>query len=174
MAEMFDRMDCVGKAVLGLTTQCAQCHSHKFDPLTQDEYYGMFAFLNTAYEAQSWVYTPEQERQIAEIQAGIRAAEEKLRAARPQWTQELAAWEEALLKQQPVWEPLAATELGTVSGLNHPTQEADLSLLMKGHPSSDVFMIAAPVLEGVTGLRLEALRHRDLPHNGPGRSKLGT
>src|SRR6185436_2546252 len=71
MVEMFDRMDCLGKAVLGLTTQCAQCHSHKFDPLAQHEYYGMFAFLNTSYEAQSWVYTPEQEQKIAEIKSGI-------------------------------------------------------------------------------------------------------
>ena len=174
MVEMFDRMDCLGKAVLGLTTQCAQCHSHKFDPLTQDEYYGMFAFLNTSYEARSWVYTPEQQRQIGEIAAGIRQAEEKLRAARPQWKEELAAWEQAMLAKQAAWEPLVATELGTISGLNHPTQEADQSLLMLGHPSSDVFMISAPALEGVTGLRLEALNHRELPHNGPGRSRLGT
>ncbi|HMC12693.1 MAG TPA: DUF1553 domain-containing protein, partial [Pirellulaceae bacterium] len=76
--------------------------------------------------------------------------------------------------QQAAWEPLIATELGTISGLNHPTQEADQSLLMKGHVSSDVFMISAPVLDGVTGVRLEALNHRDLPHNGPGRSRLGT
>ena len=94
MVEMFDRMDCLGKAVLGLTTQCAQCHSHKFDPLTQDEYYGLFAFLNNSYEAQSWVYTPEQQRQIAEIHGRIRDAEERLRSARPQWEQELAAWEQ--------------------------------------------------------------------------------
>jgi len=174
MVEMFDRMDCLGKAVLGLTTQCAQCHSHKFDPLTQDEYYGMFAFLNTAYEALSWVYTADQERQIVEIQRGIHDAEERLRAARPQWAQELAAWEQALVQKQAAWEPLVATELGTISGLNHPTQEPDRSLLMEGHPSSDVFMISAPALDGVTGLRLEALNHRNLPHNGPGRSRLGT
>lgn len=174
MVEMFDRVDCLGKAVLGLTTQCAQCHSHKFDPLTHDEYYGMFAFLNTSYEAQSWVYTPEQERQIAEIQGGVHEVEERLRTARPQWAEELAAWQQALIEKQPAWEPLIATELGTISGLNHPTQEADQSLLMKGHPSSDVFMIAMPALDGVTGLRLEALNHRDLPHNGPGRSHLGT
>jgi hypothetical protein len=174
MVEMFDRMDCLGKAVLGLSTQCAQCHSHKFDPLTQDEYYGMFAFLNTSYEAQSWVYTPEQEQQKAEIEAGIRAAEDRLRNGRPQWAQELAAWEQSLVEKTAGWEPLVATLLETVSGLNHPTQEADLSILMKGHVSSDVFMISVPVLEGVTGLRLEALNHRDLPFNGPGRSRLGT
>jgi hypothetical protein len=174
MVEMFDRVDCLGKAVLGLTTQCAQCHSHKFDPLTHDEYYGLFAFLNTSYEAQSWVYTPDEQRQIAEIQKGIRAAEDRLRSARPQWADELAAWQRPIAERQAAWQPLLATELGTNSGLNHPTQEADHSILMEGHPSNDVFVIAAPALDGVTGLRLEALNHRDLPHNGPGRSRLGT
>lgn len=173
MVEMFDRMDCLGKAVLGLTTQCAQCHTHKFDPLTQDEYYGMFAFLNNTYEAQSWVYSPEQQQQIAGIHSRIRDAEQRLKVLRPQWEQELAAWERGFA-QQTTWEPLIATELGSISGLNHPTQESDQSILMKGHTSADVFLIAAPALSGVSGLRLEALNHRDLPHNGPGRSRLGT
>ena len=176
MVEMFDRVDCLGKAVLGLSTQCAQCHTHKFDPLSHDEYYGLFAFLNNTYEAQSWVYTPEQQQAIARVRQRIKDAEERLRAARPQWQGELAAWEGSLAKQQQelAWEPLIATELGTISGLNHPTQEADRSLLMKGHTSNDVFMISAPILNGVTGLRLEALNHLDLPHTGPGRSRLGT
>lgn len=174
MVEMFDRMDCVGKAVLGLSTQCAQCHTHKFDPITQTEYYGMFAFLNTAYEAQSWVYTPDQEKQIADIHRRIGEAEDRLRATRPQWNEEFTAWQKAVLEKQPAWEPLIATLLETISGLNHPTQEADHSILMKGHVSNDIFMISSPNLDGVTGLRIEALNHRDLPHNGPGRSRLGT
>ena len=52
MEAMFDRMDAIGKSVLGLTIQCAQCHNHKFDPLTQEEYYRLFAFLNNDHEAQ--------------------------------------------------------------------------------------------------------------------------
>lgn len=174
MVEMFDRMDCVGKAVLGLSTQCAQCHSHKFDPLTHDEYYGLFAFLNNSYEAQSWVYTPEQLQKIKEIQNGIHAVEDKLKAARPEWAKELAAWEQSLQQQPIKWDHLIATELGTISGLNHPTQQADHSLLMIGHGSADVFMISAPDLNGATGVRLEALPSRDLPHNGPGRNRVGT
>ncbi len=75
MVEMFDRMDCIGKAVLGLSTQCAQCHTHKFDPIAHSEYYGMFAFLNNSFEAQSWVYTQEQIQQIADIRQQIRQAE---------------------------------------------------------------------------------------------------
>lgn len=173
MVEMFDRMDCLGKAVLGLTTQCAQCHSHKFDPLTQDEYYGMFAFLNNSYEAQSWVYTPEQLRALADLRARIAAVEERIRAARPQWAEELAAWEQERARQRVAWEPLVFVEMNSVSGLNHPTQEADRSVLMIGHPSDDVYLIAEPDLTGVTGLQLEALTHGDLPHNGPGRGRDG-
>lgn len=79
MVEMFDRMDCIGKAVLGITTQCAQCHTHKFDPLTHTEYYGLFAFLNDSYEAQSWVYSPEQQQQLAAIETGTSALRERIR-----------------------------------------------------------------------------------------------
>jgi hypothetical protein len=174
MAEIIDRVDCVGKAIMGLTTQCAQCHTHKFDPLTHDEYYGLFAFLNNTYEAQSWVYTPEQQRRISEISGRIHDAEQRLKTSRPRWEQELSAWERKTLQEQPAWEPLIATKMETISGLNHPTQEADKSFLMKGHVSADVFIVASPKLDGVTGLRLEALNHRDLPFNGPGRSKVGT
>jgi hypothetical protein len=174
MVEMFDRIDCVGKAVLGLTTQCAQCHTHKFDPLTQDEYYGMFAFLNNSYEAQSWVYTPPQLQQISEIQNKVQSLEERIRTDRPTWTTELAAWAAELQSKQVKWQPLDAVELGTISGLNHPVQLSDKSLLMTGHSSADVFMITAPALHGITGFRLEALTHRDLPHSGPGRNRIGT
>ena len=174
MVEMFDRMDCLGKAVLGLTTQCAQCHSHKFDPLTQREYYGMFAFLNNTYEAQSWVYAPEQLKRIETVRQQILKLEDRVRAERPKWRAELAVWAADLAAKQVKWTPLEAIELGSVSGLNHPTQEADKSLLMKGHGSDEVFVVATPTLKGVTGLRLEALTHRDLPHSGPGRSRLGT
>ncbi len=174
MVEMFDRIDCIGKAVLGLSTQCAQCHTHKFDPITQDEYYGMFAFLNNSYEAQSWVYTEDQLQQIADIQRKISAAEDRIRSERPDWEAEMNSWAAELKSKQITWQALDAIELGSISGLNHPTQEADKSLLMKGHSSADVFLIATPALKGVTGLQLETLPHRDLPHNGPGRSHNGT
>ncbi len=173
MVEMFDRMDCLGKAVLGLTTQCAQCHSHKFDPLTQDEYYGMFACLNNTHEAQSWVFTAEQQEQVKRIRDSVQAVEDRLRSERPNWQTELTAWE-ATVQQPVIWTPLEATEMGSISGLNHPTQESDQSFLMRGHPSADVFMIGSPELKGVTGLRLEALTHGDLPFGGPGRSGTGT
>ena len=174
MVEMFDRLDCIGKAVLGLTTQCAQCHSHKFDPLTHDEYFGMFAFLNNSYEAQSWVYTSEQQAQIDQLLQQMAAIEQRIRVERPHWQQEMTVWAEQLTAQQPDWQPIAFHDMNSVSGLNHPTQETDLSLLMLGHSSDDVYFIGRPELQAATGLRLELLNHGDLPFRGPGRSSLGT
>lgn len=46
-----DRVKTFGEAVLGLTMACAQCHDHKFDPITQRDYYSLFAYFNTGSEA---------------------------------------------------------------------------------------------------------------------------
>lgn len=173
MVEMFDRLDCIGKSVLGLTTQCAQCHSHKFDPLTQEEYYGLFAFLNNTYEAQSSVYNAEQQTQIERLQAQIQDAENGIRNQRPQWQSELATWSAQVKAAQVDWQSIAFHDLNSVSGLNHPVQQSDHTILMLGHSSDDVYFIGVPDLQGVTGLRLEVLTHSDLPFRGPGRNSLG-
>src|SRR6478672_5089172 len=83
MEAMYDRMDAIGKGILGLTIQCAQCHSHKYDPLTQSEYYQMFAFLNNCHEAQITVYTPQQQEEWKKTEAVIDEIENRLRAANP-------------------------------------------------------------------------------------------
>ena len=75
---MFDRMDAVGKGVLGFTVQCAQCHTHKFDPIKHDEYYQMFAYLDDTYEATSRIYSPEKLEVIERIQQGNRRAREQI------------------------------------------------------------------------------------------------
>src|SRR2546429_876337 len=93
MDAMFDRMDAIGKGVLGLTIQCAQCHNHKFDPLTQNEYYRLFAFLNNCHEANVAVYTPEEQQRRADLFRQIHAIEDELRRQHPDWPERMAAWE---------------------------------------------------------------------------------
>ena len=45
-----DKVDTVSTVFMGLTVKCAQCHDHKYDPITQREYYQLFAFFNTSSE----------------------------------------------------------------------------------------------------------------------------
>src|SRR5207237_7205239 len=47
---IIDRVNTTGAAFLGLTIGCAQCHDHKFDPISQREYYQLFAFFNNTEE----------------------------------------------------------------------------------------------------------------------------
>ena len=46
-----DRTNTLGTAMLGLTVECARCHDHKFDPISQKDYYSLFAFFNNVDEA---------------------------------------------------------------------------------------------------------------------------
>ena len=176
MEGLFDRMDAIGKSVLGITIQCAQCHTHKFDPITHDEYYGLMAFINNDYEATTWVYHDEQLKQIGDIQTTTASLEAKLKKDHPDWQQKLAAWEAEAKKAEQPWEPLAPTEMEWVGGLAHPDRLPDNSVLTLGfRPSEgDLWVTADSKLADATGLRLEALTHGDLPFNGPGRSDKGT
>ncbi|MEX2169445.1 MAG: PSD1 and planctomycete cytochrome C domain-containing protein [Pirellulales bacterium] len=74
-----DRVNTTGTVWLGLTIGCAQCHTHKFDPISQHEYYRLFAFFNTCEDANGrpptlHVTTPEQQTKLDELDARIVAA----------------------------------------------------------------------------------------------------
>ena len=104
MEANFDRMRMIGIRMLGLTMQCAQCHNHKFDPLKQEEYYRMMAFINQTHEANIAVYTPGDEMKRTEIVRRTREIEGTLK----RHTAELAAaawprWEESAKENQPAW-----------------------------------------------------------------------
>jgi mono/diheme cytochrome c family protein len=176
MEAMFDRMDCIGKSILGLTIQCAQCHSHKFDPLAQEEYYKLFAFLNDAYEARMWVYSPEQLKTIQGIQRESAELEATLKKDHPGWEERLKAWENEAKKEEIAWEVLDPTDFGEAGGIIHPDKLKDGSILTLGfRPTSiDFYAVASTKLAGMTGLRIEALTHGDLPFGGPGRNDKGT
>ncbi len=103
MEAMFDRMDAVGKSMLGLTIQCCQCHNHKYDPIAQEEYYKLFAFLNDTHEANVAVYPPDQLMQRSELLRQIAQIEADLQHGSPDWQERMAAWEETVKGDQPKW-----------------------------------------------------------------------
>jgi mono/diheme cytochrome c family protein len=88
-----DRVNTVGTVFLGLTVGCCQCHDHKFDPISQREYYQLFAFLNNQDEPTLELATPEQLKQRKETQDRIAALEKRLKALDATTAEALAKWE---------------------------------------------------------------------------------
>ncbi len=110
MEAMFDRMEAIGKGMLGLTIQCAQCHSHKFDPFTHEDYYRMFAFLNNSHESNMAAYTADELKQRAGIFRQIREIESELQHQTPDWQERMGRWEETVAGNQPEWTIIQSAE----------------------------------------------------------------
>jgi len=174
MDAMFDRMDAVGKTFLGLTIQCAQCHTHKYDPITQEEYYRLFAFLNNDHEAQRVVYAPDEQQQTAHLRQMMADIEAGIKTRTPDWRERMAAWEDSVKSGQPEWVPLQLENAGD-NGQRY-IDMGDQSILAQGYaPTKYTTSLRGTTdVKGITGFRLELLNDPNLPCNGPGRSFMGT
>jgi hypothetical protein len=176
MEAMFDRMDAIGKSILGLTIQCAQCHNHKFDPLTQAEYYKMFAFLNNDHEANIAVYTPEEQMRRADIFRQIHAIENELRHRHPDWRQRMHAWEDTVKSNQPKWTVVRPEVDEESTGGEKFLPHADGSFLAQGYaPTKHTVRMKVKIdVQNIAAFQLELLNDANLPLGGPGRSIYGT
>ena len=176
MEAMFDRMDAIGKSVLGLTIQCAQCHNHKYDPLTQEDYYRMFAFLNDAHEANLAVYTPDEQARRADLFREIGDIESELQSRTPDWAARMAAWEASVVGNQPTWTVIRPTALEESTGGQRYLPQEDGSFVCLGYaPTKHKVKLTARVdMPSIGAIRLELLNDPNLPLGGPGRSLWGT
>jgi len=175
MEAMFDRMDCIGKGVLGLTIQCCQCHNHKYDPVTQEDYYRMFAFLNNAHEANVVVYTPAEQMKRAEIFRKVGEIEAEIQHRNPDWRERLAAWEKQAGAKQPDWIVVRPEVDYESSGGEKYALMKDGSFLAQGYaPTKHTLNMSVQTdIPGITAFRLELLNDPNLPCGGPGRSIAG-
>ncbi len=140
MEAMFDRMDAIGKSVLGLTIQCAQCHSHKFDPLTQEEYYRMFAFLNNDHESQPVVYSAEEMVTIDRLRARMQSIEEDLKHKYADWQGRMARWEEETTAAEVKWQVLVPETAVEPGGGAKIQVFKDHSMLCNGYAPDEVLV----------------------------------
>ncbi|MFO1497325.1 MAG: PSD1 and planctomycete cytochrome C domain-containing protein [Verrucomicrobiota bacterium] len=177
--EYLDRDDIVTQTMATLassTVNCARCHDHKFDPITQEDYYALQAVFagigrgDVAYDSDPRL--DRERRRWKRLLAAVENQEPEVLLA-PENESEVRAWE-ALRAQEARWEVLRPVTYTTSSAAELRLLE-DSSLLAEGpRPETDTYSITAnSSLSQITAVRLEVLSDPALPKNGPGRQDNG-
>ena len=184
---VFDRTDTTATVWMGLTAGCAKCHDHKFDPVSQREYYQLAAFFNTVDEvgldgsqgnAEPKVLAPDPDQrallhelrtELAPLDALLDDANGEAAAAQAAWQKE---WDRRLGER---WRPLVPVSLESTAGARMTVLD-DGSVEVSGdNPTTDVYVIEAETdLDRIGALRLEALLDRSDPSLGIGRAEDGS
>ena len=173
-----DRADTTSTVWMGLTVGCAQCHDHKYDPITQKEFYQLYAYFNNITERAMdgnrkdsppvvKLPTPEQEAELAAFDAQIAELDAQTKAPIPEIDATQIAWE----NRMPHWTTLKPTSLYSKGGATLEVLE-DNSILASGpNPEQEIYEVIAELPPGKwSAIRLEGLTHESLPKSGVGRS----
>ena len=119
-----DRTNTFGKAFLGMTMECARCHDHKYDPISQKDYYQLYAFFNSTNDIGHAVYGPDQtpgpalllatkaeEQEIDRLKAEIQQIEDKRAARRTEAMSSYEAWATESLQAKELEEGIEAARV---------------------------------------------------------------
>ncbi|NBV80084.1 MAG: DUF1549 domain-containing protein, partial [Verrucomicrobia bacterium] len=179
---VIDRVETTGSTWMALTLNCCRCHDHKYDPISQKEFYQFFSYFNSNDESGVLgefggaaatrkggntppthpFATPEAKQRLAELEKAIGEAEQAVKAAAKEAPSAQSAWEQKLRQgftgKAVAWKPLAGTQALSEGGATLK-QQADGSWLASGkNPTKDVYVVTAPAPAGeLTGFLLEVL-----------------
>jgi hypothetical protein len=173
---VMDRVVTTGAVWLGMTVGCARCHDHKYDPLSQTEFYQMLAYFNqvpekgnSGFDPRATIASPLAAKQNQTLESEIASLRAEL--AKPQDVAgDLEQWAQTLRNEKTQWHVLKPDSFKS-SGESTLTLLDDHSVLASEvNPAKDTYEITATtMLQNITSIRLECLTHESLPGGGPGR-----
>ncbi|MBC8325040.1 MAG: PSD1 domain-containing protein [Verrucomicrobia subdivision 3 bacterium] len=173
---VIDRVTTSAQVWLGMSFLCARCHDHKFDPISQKEFYQFTAFFNQVPERGMRGFTPNVKVPAAsnkQLIAELTAAEQKLMTLEKPIATAQHQWEKTIAtqRQKPMWATHKPSKTTGGKGTSF-TPMPDGSTLVGGKsPASETYTLRLHTKQtGLTAIRLECLTHPSLPHNGAGRA----
>lgn len=170
-----DRVNTTMAVWMGTTMACAQCHTHKYDPITQEEYFRLFAILNNTADADRGdespthpIHTPEQKLHLKQWKAGVARLESVLQTVTPALVEEQRRWEHTL-NTDPAWLPIPETTLTSRAGAAvSPGPDNSIRIASKGPTDTYSLQIPLPPGPPVTAVRVEVLPDPGPPARGVG------
>ncbi len=171
-AAVIDRTNTTMAVWMGTSMACAQCHSHKYDPITNKEYFQFYAFLNQSADSDKKderptysFYTEEQKRARQKWQGELAAIEARFTHPEAGWLQGLPGWTEAY-KKDFAWQSPKPASVSAASGTKAEVRD-DASVLVPSKAVKDSYTVDLPLTSAtLTALRLEALPDATLPGHG--------
>ena len=173
-----DRVVTTSTVWLGLTMRCARCHDHKYDPISQKEFYEFFAYFNQVpekglqgFQPSEKIASPLQAAQLALSDQAARQAHEVVDALLSKSPGTLDQWERkatAIAKRS--WRQTTPTEVVSEGGATL-TRQDDGSFLASGkNPANEVYRYDFQPTEKVYAIRVEALKDPSFTSGGTGRA----
>ena len=173
-----DRVNTTMAVWMGTTIGCAQCHNHKYDPISQEDYFRLFAILNNTEDADRGdespflsLFTAEQKRQKGQWTAQIARLNKIVQTSTPPLAAAQADWEKTF-SAEPNWRVLAPVAMSSQAGAAL-TPAPDGSIRAARGAKTDVYSVEVALGDGdgIIALRLEALPDDALPSKGPGHAE---